>query len=383
MNDRERWVSALRFQPVDRIPLVPGDGRESTLRCWHRQGLPPDVTDYHAYARKLLHIPPGYAEPRDDTGIDFTMIPRFEEKVIERHPAPPGSPGPGSLVVQDWKGNICEISDEYDVTYLRNAIDFVTRCWLKCPVQSRGDWQDIKRRYVPADPQRFPADYLTRCRQLENRDYCSAININGPFWQLREWLGFENLCVAMLDDEPFVCEMIEFWDHYMQSLLRRVFEHYVPDMIIISEDMAYKEKPMIGPDMARRFLLPTWTRWSALAHEAGVGIVDMDSDGHVDLLIPLWIEAGIDSNSPLEVAAGNDLPALRRKYGRAMAYRGGVDKRCMAAGGPSLKREIDRLRPVIDAGGYIPGCDHGVPHDVSWPNYLEHYRLLAQATGWL
>ena len=40
----------------------------------------------------------------------------------------------------------------------------------------------------------------------------------------------------------------------------------------------------------------------------------MDSDGFVGELVPLWIEAGINCCEPVEVAAGNDLPALRRHY---------------------------------------------------------------------
>ena len=66
-----------------------------------------------------------------------------------------------------------------------------------------------------------------------------------------------------------------------------------------------------------------------------------------------------------------------------MTYRGGVDKRAMAAGGRVIEREIERLRPVIDADGFIPSCDHGVPADVSWPNLLRYSRLLAKATGWI
>ena len=38
---------------------------------------------------------------------------------------------------------------------------------------------------------------------------------------------------------------------------------------------------------------------------------------------------------------------------------------------------------VIKDGGYIPGCDHGVPSDVSWPNFMLYCELLAKATGWL
>ena len=140
---------------------------------------------------------------------------------------------------------------------------------------------------------------------------------------------------------------------------------------------------MIGPAMAPRFLLPCWRAWAEQCRAAGVPIYEVDSDGHVGELIPVWIEAGFVSNCPQEVAAGNDLPAYRRRYGKSMAYRGGVDKRAMARGGQVIRDEIARLKPVIDAGGFIPSCDHGIPADVSWPNFVDYCRLLAQATGWL
>ena len=38
---------------------------------------------------------------------------------------------------------------------------------------------------------------------------------------------------------------------------------------------------------------------------------------------------------------------------------------------------------IIQAGGYIPSCDHGVPSDVSWPDFVYYVKLLAKATGWL
>ena len=55
----------------------------------------------------------------------------------------------------------------------------------------------------------------------------------------------------------------------------------------------------------------------------------------------------------------------------------------MAKGGDVLKAEIDRITPVIKSGGFIPGCDHGVPSDVSWQNFVLHTKLLAERTGWL
>ncbi len=311
------------------------------------------------------------------------MIPQFEEKVIDHQPGNPAINQPGVLTVQDWKGNICKISDEYDIEYLRNAIDFVTRSWVKCPVENHADWEDMARRYDIDDANRFSDDFKQRAKKLRDRTYVSGMNLSGPFWQLREWLGFENLCVLFIDEPEFAQEMIDFWDDFVGRMLERIFEHYVPDYVTISEDMAYKEKPMIGPDMAREFLLPCWKRWADICHKAGVPVIEMDSDGHAGLLIPLWIEAGINCNSPLEVAAGNDIVAYHVDFGTKMSYRGGVDKRAMAKGGKVIEDEIARLTPVIKAGGFIPSCDHGIPSDVSWPNFVHYCRLLAEATGWL
>jgi hypothetical protein len=383
MTPRERHIAALTFAHPDRVPFAPGYPRRSTLAAWHRQGLPPGVTDWERHVRELLGIEHPPASDWVWPGVDFRMIPQFEEKVLEHHPAPAGSPGPGTLVVQDWKGNVCRISDEFDVSYLRDAIDFVTRAWIKCPVETRADWEEMKTRYRVEDPARLPEDFAERCARLRARTYPSGLVFSGPFWQLREWLGFENLCMAFLDEPGWVREMIVFWETFVAGLLERVFEHYVPDFVLVNEDMAYKEKPMIGPEMSREFLLPSWRRWGEVSRRAGVPIYEVDSDGYVGSLIPVWIEAGFQCNSPQEVAAGNDLPAYRETFGTRMAYRGGVDKRAMAKGGAVIRREIDRLRPAIEAGGFIPGCDHGIPSDVSWPAMVEYCEALARATGWL
>ncbi len=375
MNERERYLATLRFERPDKVPFTPGGGRKSTRKAWHAQGLPPDVTDYVRYAAEQIGVRLPPPVQRVSIDVNFRMMPEFEEKVIEDLGE--------TWIVQDWKGNVCEISKEFDTTYLRDPIDFVTRKWIRCPVENRDDWEAMKRRYEVDTPGRFPEDFAERAEALRDRTYPAGLIFHGPFWQLREWLGFENLCMLFLDDPALTHEMVDFWEDFVVRLLERIYDRHVPDYILICEDMAYKAKPMIGPDMCREFLLKCWRRWGDLSREVGVPIYEVDSDGYIGDLIPVWQEAGITCNSPLEVAAGNDLPAYRAQYGQTMAYRGGVDKRAMAAGGDVLRAEIDRLRPVIDAGGYIPSCDHGIPADVSWPNFVEYCRLLAQATGWL
>lgn len=375
MNARQRWLETLLFDKPDRAPLMPGHARKSTLDRWHKEGLPENISDVieHVYCQT------GGSRPWPKTGLNFPvnerMIPQFEEKVIEK--------GPRTQIVQDWKGNICEISNEFTLEYLRDAIDFVTRRWIKCPVESPDDWEDMKRRYNPKDPVRLPKDPKAWGDKLAGRDWPIEIELPGPFWQLREWVGFENLCMMFHDNPTFVREMILFWDDYISRLLERIFQYFIPDSIYISEDMAYKGFSMVSPAMVREFLLPTWKHWGQIIRNAGVPIYAMDSDGFLGELIPIWIEAGINVCDPIEVAAGNDILEFRKRFGEKMAYRGGIDKRCIAQGGKAIEDEIKRIEPVIRDGGYIPGCDHGVPKDVSWPNFVYYVKLLAQSTEWL
>lgn len=374
MTFRERYLETLRFGHPEHVPLMPGEPRESTLRVWHQQGLP-EGQDYFEALLGELGLPPMTREVRS-IDVSFIMIPTFEEKVLEHKD--------GHYIVQDWMGAITEISDQYDYTYIRKPKDFVTRKWHKFPVETRADWERIKERYQVDAPGRFPADFADTCRALETRDFILTVDFNGPFWQLREWCGLENLCILFAENPEFVQEMIDFWTEFVSLVLARIAQYTRFDRARISEDMAYKAHSMISPAMVRRFLLPSYRQWVSQLKEAGCPIVDVDSDGYIGELIPLWIEAGINACEPIEVAAGNDIVAFRERFGKRMAFLGGIDKRAIAAGGSVMEDELLRVvPPLLQEGGFIPGCDHGVPPDISWPNYVAYSRRLAQLCGWL
>jgi len=364
------------FETPDRVPLTPGHPRESTLAAWRGQGLPHDA-EWEAYLWEQLGIGVRPARVLVDTGVSFRMVPTFEEKVIAHRD--------GHYIVQDWMGAITEISDEYDCTYLRSAKDFVTRRWHRFPVRNRREWQrKIAWRYDSGDPHRYATDFEERCQALRDRQHVWCLTINGPFWQLREWCGLANLCLLMIDEPEFVGEMIERWTHFVLETLSRLLDQVVPDYVVIGEDMAYKMHSMISPAMAKSFLLPTWQKWVDAIRAAGCPIVAVDSDGYIGELLPVWIEAGFNCCTPVEVAAGNDIVVYRHRYGDRMAYLGGIDKRALAAGGERMRAEVERVvPPLLASGGFIPSCDHGVPPDISWPDFVEYSRLLAHLTGWV
>ena len=374
MDHRERYIAALTFAKPDRIPMMPGDGRESTYKRWRGEGLP-EGENAAAFIMRELGIP---VPQSVDSGffLDTKMNPVFEERIISHEN--------GHYIVRDWMGAVTEISDEFDYTYIRSAKDFVTRKWHKFPVETYADWQDMKKRYDPEDPSRLPSCLDEISGKVRNRDYIISVNVNGPFWQLREWMGMENLCVAFLDEPDFVAEMIGFWSDFVFKLMERFLPFVQIDSFNISEDMAYKAHSMISPALTVKYLQPVYERWIALLRRYGVPLVDMDSDGYIEELIPIWIDSGINVCSPIEAAAHNDIACFRKRFGKNMAYKGGIDKRAIAAGGEAMRKEVMRVfNPLIEHGGFIPGCDHGVPHDISFGNYREYVELLVRLTGWL
>jgi len=63
---------------------------------------------------------------------------------------------------------------------------------------------------------------------------------------MREWCGFEGLCLMMIDQPDLVAEMAGFWMEFVSAMFERILPHVVPDVVVINEDMAYKAKAMIS-----------------------------------------------------------------------------------------------------------------------------------------
>lgn len=81
----------------------------------------------------------------------------------------------------------------------------------------------------------------------------------------------------------------------------------------------------------------------------------------------------MDAMLPFEVASGCDVVAVGRQY-PDLVISGGIDKRILTRSKADIDREMERILPVMRRrGGYIPTCDHGVPVEVPYENYV-HFR---------
>jgi len=108
-----------------------------------------------------------------------------------------------------------------------------------------------------------------------------------------------------------------------------------------------------------------------------VNNIIVDSDGNNDVLIPVWLECGVNGLRPFEIAAGCDPVKMRRMYGRDLIIQGGIDKRALARSKEDIDREVLSKVPwLCMQGGFFPQVDHLTPPDVSLENYAYYSKLM-------
>jgi uroporphyrinogen-III decarboxylase len=203
----------------------------------------------------------------------------------------------------------------------------------------------------------------------------------GFFGPLRNLVGVEKLCTLFYDDPAFVEEMMDADADFMIAIMDQILDVTPVDMFLFWEDMAYKSAPLLSPAMARRYMLPRYRRVVDFLRGRGVRYIGLDSDGQIDPLIPVWMDAGLNYLYPFEVQAGMDVLAVRKKYGKELRIMGGVDKRALAHGPAAIDAELERLRSLIHEGGYLPHTDHSAPPDISFQNFCYYMEKLAEVCG--
>jgi hypothetical protein len=73
--------------------------------------------------------------------------------------------------------------------------------------------------------------------------------------------------------------------------------------------------------------------------------------------------------------------AWRREFGMAMRIRGGIGKSPLVEGGLAIDRELERIKPLLDQGGFIPHLDHLVPPDIPFGNYMTYLEKKRKLIG--
>ena len=70
---------------------------------------------------------------------------------------------------------------------------------------------------------------------------------------------------------------------------------------------------------------------------------------------------------PIEVGTwGDQFAAARKKFGKGMLGVGGMDKTVLREDKAAVDAEIERIKPLIELGGFVPCPDHRLMPGTKW-----------------
>lgn len=339
---------------------------------WIAEGIlkPDDGTfDYDIYLRhkfgfdeRVSHMLSGLG------GCEAGMDPMFEVKILEDR-------GEYELV-QDNAGR--------SVLYFKGRRDGFMPQYLDHPVKDMDSWErNIKWRMDPNSPGRekhakWDVEHALQMRQKGG--FVSQLVVGG-YMYLRSLIGGEPLLYMFYDDPELIHECMQTWLALADARMAYYQQFVEYDELLFDEDICYNMGPLISPDMIREFLFPYYQQLIENVKKRNRGRrirVQLATDGRLQTVVDLYKSIGFDYFSPCEVASGVDVVELGQEYPDIL-ISGGIDKRIIAQGGDAIKRHLEYIMPAMrKRGGYIPTCDHGVPEEVSYENYLLFRKLLKE-----
>jgi hypothetical protein len=323
MNSVERFCNVMAFNPVDRLPVVEwASWWNLTLDRWYSEGLPPTMKDA--------------GEIRDHLGLDSWRqwwIPARASTL----PAPRSHGAP--------------------------------------VLESPADYDRLKPHLYPKPSFDRPL-FETMVPMQKRGDRVIWITLDGFFWYPRTLLGIEQHFYAFHDEPELMHRMNSDLLEFNLRVLDEIGRFCTPNFMTFAEDMSYNHGPMLSKKTFDEFLAPYYRKIVPRLKEMGI-IPFVDSDGDIMPLIPWLEEVGIEGILPLERMAGVDVAVIRKKHPRFKMI-GAFDKTIMHHGEAAMRKEFERLLPVMKTGGFIPSVDHQTPPDVSLAQYRTYVSLLKE-----
>ena len=286
MNGRERLLRVLRFEPPDRIPNYELGLWGQTVDRWHREGMPQD-TLYHAWFEGEPYF---RIERRAFAPLHTSLLPPYEVETLEEDER--------YIVYRHADGIVSRALKEGAARGTRSSMDQ----YLSFPVTDRQSFRQMKKRFDPASPARYPLWWDEMVKRWQQRDYPLCLLGNGTiglYAQLRRWWA-PRRSRTFFDDPAFVEEMLDFTVDFTlasPSGPRRVALR----LLQLLRGLRRQRRPAHLPALFRKFLLPRTGDHRCL--QSAASSISGSIRTGIPACIPLLIEAGITCHWPLEQAS--------------------------------------------------------------------------------
>lgn len=371
MTNRERLLAVLRYQPYDRLPVVHFGYWGETLEKWVLEG----------------HLRKEEAEGWGDgnsvdlalnakLGFDFGwqrmcygnngLLPGFEWKVVAEFPD-------GTKHVRQGDG----------VTYISQPGAGSIPAHVDYLLKDRAAWEEHYKWRYQWDDNRVDRGTLDALRRDTERTEPVGLHCGSLYGDIRTVLTLEGACYLMADDEDLFREIIATVADLCYRNTKAMLESGVQfDFAHFWEDICFKNGPLIAPGVFEEVVGPHYKRITDLTRAHGLDICSLDCDGWIDALIPTWVANGVNTMFPIEVGTWEaSIAPWRAKYGRELRGVGGMNKTVFARDRAAVDAEIERLKPLVALGGYLPCPDHRIAPDAKYDNVRYYCDRMREVFG--
>lgn len=245
-------------------------------------------------------------------------------------------------------------------------------------ISNRQDWLERAKPFLTPTTNRINEDGYLKIKKSaarDNRFFCWA---GIPVFEcMHPICGHENMLMGMALDPDWISDMVNTYVELNINLMEELFaKHGQPDGIWFFEDMGFKGRPFMSPDMYQELIMPGHKRLIDFAHGKNMKVI-MHSCGFIEPLLPYMVEAGIDCLQAMEVKAGMDLRRIYQNFGEKIALMGGLDVRPVIAGDKAaIRQELESKIPFVKANnGFILHSDHSIPENTEYDSYKYFLEL--------
>jgi len=319
MNPRERMKEVLHHRKPDVLPWLESFYEEAVLN-WFKQGLPPEkiiviewemgrggtnlynwpaIKGFDAYSYFGCHGYYGCVVP-----VDVGPLPRFKQRVLEEDER--------YLTARTETGAIAKRIKGEERTWYSMPM------FTEFPVKDRKTWEEYKKRLNPKDPRRYPKDwnrddYIHTFENYQRGP--TMMRFNGFYGFGAELMGIAPFNIALYKDPELIHNMALHWEYYITETIRDAVETLKDriDMVFWWEDMAEKHGPLMSPKLYKEYCLPHYKNLTSFLRKNKIDRIMVDSDGNINPILDLFLEAGITGLWPLEVNCNMNAIGIKKK----------------------------------------------------------------------
>ncbi len=371
MNHRERVKAILHYENYDRMPVVAFGYWVETLDKWAAEGhISQELAD--GYRRRGDNSEADRAV-MGQLGFDFnwnscvgghnSLMPSFEPELLRTEEN-------GAQIMRDGSGLIVRV--------MPGVVSIPSE--IGTSLTDRDAWESLYLPKLQYHADRVNQEAMAAIRaQDAGRDIPLGLHCGSLYGNIRNMLGVEELSYLAVDDEDLYAEVIDTCGNLAYEVARQVLDTGIEfDYAHFWEDICFNTGPLVHPDVFRELVGPHYKKITAMLNARGIDIVSVDCDGKIDKLLPVWLENGVNTMFPIEVGTwGASIAPWRAQYGRELRGVGGMNKTVFARDKAAVDAEIERLKPLVDLGGYIPCPDHRIAPDAKYElvaYYCEQFR---------